>query len=250
MLSNAAMTRRFHHGVTDSTNERAFAALAAGEALHLDLHVAHAQSAGRGRRGRPWVSAPGGGLYASFVLLPAHPLPPAALSVAGGLAVLDAVRGLGLGDARLKWPNDVLVGDAKLAGILVETRGLDPTRPSYVLGVGLNVGQREFPADLAEERPVTSLALEGRAVGVPEAERALVDRIAQRLLQAEDDLERLAADFLQATGLAAGPVEAETNDRSWRGEIRSLSLTGGLRLRTATGEVQLALEHLRALTPR
>lgn len=241
------MPRRFHHGVTDSTNERAFAALEAGEALHLDLHVAHSQRAGRGRRGRAWVSAPGGGLYASFVLLPGRPIPPAALSVAGGLAVLDAVRALGLSGARLEWPNDVFVGDAKLAGILVETRGLDPLRPSYVLGVGLNVGQREFPAELVRERPVTSLALEGREVGVPEAERALTDRIADRIRQSEDDLERLAADFLNAADLAHHAVVAAAGEERWRGEVVSLSLVGGLRLRTASGEVRLALEHLRTL---
>ena len=62
--------RRFHHGVTDSTNERGLAALAEGTAQHGDLHVAHAQTAGRGRLGRSWHSDEGAGLYISMVLLP------------------------------------------------------------------------------------------------------------------------------------------------------------------------------------
>ncbi|HVS19810.1 MAG TPA: biotin--[acetyl-CoA-carboxylase] ligase, partial [Planctomycetota bacterium] len=119
--------RVLHHEIVDSTNERAFAALAAGTALHGDVHVARGQTAGRGRRGARWVSSAGEGLFASLVLLPAPPAPPApAITMFAGLALLDALHELGLVRARLKWPNDVVVGDAKLGGCLVESRGFQP----------------------------------------------------------------------------------------------------------------------------
>jgi biotin-(acetyl-CoA carboxylase) ligase len=131
--------------------------------------------------------------------------------------------------------------------VLVETRGFDRERPSYVLGVGLNVAQRDFPPEL--ERPATSLALEGVAVGVPEVERALLDRLAARLAQVERDLPRLASDFAAAAGLA-GAVRAVVAGGEAVGELVDLSLEGGLRLRDAAGRTRhLALEHLRRVEP-
>lgn len=242
------MHRRFHHGVTDSTNERAFAAIESGVARHGDLHVAHAQTAGRGRFGRPWHSAPGSGLYASVVLFPATPPRPAALTAAGGLAVLDAVRALGLAAARLAWPNDVMVGDAKLAGVLVEARGLDPVRPRYVLGVGINVAQRRFPDELAAERSVTSLVLQRVTASVPEAERVLVDRLDARLAQVAADPERLARDYAEAAGLDRGRLCARTADEEITGELVALSFEEGLTLRDASGRPRrIVLELLRSV---
>jgi BirA family biotin operon repressor/biotin-[acetyl-CoA-carboxylase] ligase len=110
------------------------------------VHVATGQTAGRGRLGRRWESASGAGLFLSLVLLPSeaphpaaltppHPAAltpphPAALTMSAGLALLAAVHALGLAAAELDWPNDLVVplraARAKLAGILVEARGLDP----------------------------------------------------------------------------------------------------------------------------
>ena len=118
--------------------------------------------AGRGRLGRTWHSSAGEGLYASLILRPPPPAPnPAALTMAAGLGVIEGLEALGLAGARLKWPNDVLHGSGKLAGLLVESRGLDPRAPAFVAGVGVNVRQRAFPAELEAERAVTSLALLG-----------------------------------------------------------------------------------------
>lgn len=244
------MPRRFHHGLTDSTNERAFAALAAGEARHMDVHVACGQSAGRGRHGNVWHSEEGTGLYASVVLLPATPPPPAALTVAGGLAALDAVRAVGLAGARLEWPNDLMVGAAKLGGVLVETRGLDPRRPSYVLGVGLNVSQTRFPEQLGGERGATSLLLEGLRAGVPEVERALLDRLGDRLEQVEHDPQRLARDYVEASELGRGALRATTAQAEITGRLVAFALDEGLVLRDASGAShRLALEFLRSVRP-
>ena len=119
---SASPGRRYAHGVTDSTNERALAEMAEGTARDGDWHVADEQTAGRGRLGRKWHSPAGQGLYLSLVHCPSEPLPAAAASMAAGLALLDTLNTLGVIEAKLRWPNDVMVQGAKLAGIDVALR--------------------------------------------------------------------------------------------------------------------------------
>jgi len=168
--------------------------------------------------------------------------------VAGGLAVLDGVRALGAAAARLEWPNDVVVRGAKLAGILVETRGLDLAHPVYVIGVGLNVAQRNFPEELVAERQVTSLALEGVRVAVTQAEAAVVPRLVARLTEVGEDPERLERDYLAAAGLG-GEVAATTAQGVVRGVLVALNLTEGVVLEVEGERRCLALELLRGLAP-
>lgn len=121
--------------------------------------VAEHQSAGRGRLDRTWVTPPGTALTFSLLVVP-DGVPVARwswLPLLTGLAVVDGVRAVAGLDARLKWPNDVLVGEAKVAGILVELVER-PAGSSAVVGVGLNVSSTR--ADLPVET-ATSLALEG-----------------------------------------------------------------------------------------
>ncbi|NKZ05716.1 biotin--[acetyl-CoA-carboxylase] ligase [Actinomadura latina] len=154
---------------TGSTNAD-LAARAKEGAPEGTVLVTELQTAGRGRQGRTWTAPPRSGLTFSMLLRPVVPVPRLGwASLLTGVAVAMAVRRMTawsqtgdgfLGDAadvavdaRLKWPNDVLVGDRKLAGILVEK-----VEDGIVIGVGLNVGLR------AEELPVpaaTSLAIEG-----------------------------------------------------------------------------------------
>lgn len=142
--------------VTGSTNadllERAAAGAPEGSVL-----VAEAQTAGRGRMGRAWLSPPGAALMFSVLLRPAT-VPPARrgwIPLLAGVAIASAVAAVAGLDARLKWPNDVLVGDRKLAGILAEQAA-----GAIVVGVGVNVSTRrdELPVATA-----TSLTLEGAA---------------------------------------------------------------------------------------
>lgn len=241
--------RIVRHGAVDSTSERAFAELAVGNARHMDVHVATEQTHGRGRHGRVWRSPAGEGLYASFVLLPERPWNGAALTIALGLAALDAVSALGLTRAALKWPNDVVVDGAKLAGVLAETRDLDPRRPAYVAGVGIDVRQTMFPAELVAERPVTSLALCGIAASVEDVLRALVRAVAERTARIESDIGTLERDFLRAAGLERGRVRAEVAAGPILGTLIAFAVESGLRIRTDAGmESRFALEHVRALT--
>jgi BirA family biotin operon repressor/biotin-[acetyl-CoA-carboxylase] ligase len=139
---------RLHLRLTDSTNERA-RVLAARGAPHGTLVTAAEQSAGRGRQGRTWSAPPGRALLCSLVVRD----PLRLLPLAAGVAVAE----LAGADALLKWPNDVLIGGLKVAGILVEGR---PQEGWAVLGIGVNVALREadFPRELRGR--ATSLGLE------------------------------------------------------------------------------------------
>ncbi len=241
--------RLFRHGLVDSTSERAFAALAAGEARHGDVHVAVGQTRGRGRLGRTWHSPAGEGLYLSLVLRPPPPLiPAAALTMAAGLGVLEGLRALGLASARLKWPNDVLVGEAKVAGILVESRALDPARPHAVVGVGIDVAQTSFPPELLAERRVTSLRLEGCAATPEETLAALLGVLPGRLDEAGRDAEVVARDYLAALGLAGRRVRVVAGARELTGELLSLDLERGICLRApGAAPSRFRLEHVGTL---
>jgi BirA family transcriptional regulator, biotin operon repressor / biotin---[acetyl-CoA-carboxylase] ligase len=129
---------RLHLRETGSTNDRARELAAAG-APHGTLVTAAAQSAGRGRQGRQWSAPAGAALLMSLVLRDAHPLLPLAAAVAVAQTVGD--------EARIKWPNDVLLGGRKVAGILAEGR---PQEGWAVLGIGVNVAIRveDLPAEL------------------------------------------------------------------------------------------------------
>lgn len=150
--------------VVDSTQRVAFE-LAERGAPDGSVVVAATQTAGRGRRGRSWRDAPGESLLASIIVRPrlaVRDLPK--LSLATAVAVGEAIEAVGSLRVRLKWPNDVLVGRRKIAGILLESR-LAATA-LVVVGIGINLGQPAFTGDLADV--ATSVMLETGRVVAPE----------------------------------------------------------------------------------
>jgi len=138
-------------GVTDSTNRIAME-MAENGAPHGTVVVADAQTAGRGRMGRRWVSPAGKNLYVSLLLRPSVPAADAPrLALVAGVALADTVEAMGV-TASLKWPNDLYCGGRKAAGILAEMAS-DPGGVRHVvIGVGLNVNMEEadFPPDLRD----------------------------------------------------------------------------------------------------
>ena len=143
--------RRVELDTCASTNDEALALARAGT-VHGTVVTARTQTRGRGRAGRAWHSPPGTNVYLSLVLRPA--LPPAvvpAITLAAGVGVCDAVRAAGVARARLKWPNDVLAGDRKLAGILTEMTTRGDRVDAVVVGIGVDVDtpRAALPAELA-----------------------------------------------------------------------------------------------------
>src|SRR6185436_7737129 len=106
----------------------------------VDVQLAEFQTAGRGRRGRSWFAPPGGSVCLSLSWsFPEMPRDAGALGLAIGVCVLRALESLGVPNAQLKWPNDVLVADRKLGGILIELRAESAGPAHAVVGIGLNV---------------------------------------------------------------------------------------------------------------
>ena len=160
---------------TGSTNDDALAAARAGSAQGA-LFVADLQSAGRGRRGHAWSSPPGENLTFSLLLRP-HVSPERAPLVAlvAGLAVRAAAARRVPEPLTLKWPNDVLARDRKLAGILVESRLVGDRLEAIVVGIGINVHTRDMPAEI--RTVATSLSLLGDPS--PDREVLLADVLAE-----------------------------------------------------------------------
>ena len=110
--------------------------------------VAEAQTAGRGRRGRSWISPPGENLYFSILLRPqAEASHVAMITLLMAIAVTQGVRELHL-DAKIKWPNDVVINGKKICGILTEMYQSAAGSFFLVIGTGINVNQKEFPEEV------------------------------------------------------------------------------------------------------
>lgn len=147
-----------HLSVTDSTNLRAWELAGAG-AEEGTLVIAEQQTAGRGRRGRGWFSPAGEGIYLSLVLRPRlSPADAPRITLLAAVAAAEALRSGGGLDCRIRWPNDIVVGKRKLAGILTEIRTEMDGIHFAVLGLGVNVNTRVFPRDL--EGRATSIQAE------------------------------------------------------------------------------------------
>jgi BirA family transcriptional regulator, biotin operon repressor / biotin---[acetyl-CoA-carboxylase] ligase len=234
-----------------STNDVA-KQLADEGAAHGEVVVAEAQSAGRGRRGRSWASPPGRNVYLSVVLRP--DLPPARapeLTLLGSVAACQAVRQAGV-PAAIKWPNDLLVGDRKLAGILTEMAAEVDQVQWVVLGIGVNVNAQaeDFPEEVRDL--ATSMALERRHP-IP---RAL---FAAALLTAlEEWLDRHAAEGFEPVRQAwrelSGTLGREVRVRTGEGEVvgvaEDVDAAGALLVRTSQGPRRVIAGDVELLRPR
>jgi BirA family transcriptional regulator, biotin operon repressor / biotin---[acetyl-CoA-carboxylase] ligase len=226
---------------TPSTNDLAWEALAAG-AADGTVVVADGQPQGRGREGRTWHLAPGRGLALSLVLHQGcDRRQGGTLPLVAGLALARALEALGL-VASLKWPNDLMAGERKLAGILCESRRLPAGTDAVVIGVGVNVAQQrdDFPAEV---RPLaTSLAMEGCrttreavAAGFLNALEPLWAEHQEGGRDAVLEAWKRRADFwgrMVTVRTPAGPLA---------GIARDLSPDGGLVLRLESGREVVAL---------
>ncbi len=162
-----------------STNDEARALVAAGVAAGTVVW-AQSQTAGRGRMGREWVSPPGN-LYCSIILRPkVEPPKLSQIAFVSALAVRDSVRPELPGDVavQFKWPNDVLAGGRKLAGILVEAEKLpDEERTALIVGIGINIASAPRETDY----PATSIAALIRAPRVSRVLTSLVASLDRRV---------------------------------------------------------------------
>lgn len=186
---------------TGSTNADLVARAAAGEDIAGAVLLAEHQSAGRGRHGRRWSAPPRTQISMSFGVDTTGIAPDrwGWLPLLTGLAIAETIRSLGV-DATVKWPNDVLVGSGKLAGILAEVAA-----PVVVVGLGLNVG---FDASDLPDPKAVSLAMLGRPVDRTELAAALLGRLSERIEQWRAADATLATDYRAASSTIGTRVRA------------------------------------------
>lgn len=237
-------THIHHYFKITSTNLVALEAAAAG-APQGSVFVAEEQVAGRGRGAHAWHSARSQGIYCSVVLRPAlSPADVLILTLAAGLAACSAVEQLlgrqeaGTPRLDLRWPNDLLLNGKKFAGLLAELAA-EATRVRYlVLGVGINVNQPSFPADL---RPLaTSLRLEtGRCWSRVELAAALLKSLHREyhalLKPGPGGRESVLRRFQERSSYARGRRVHVEEDGGYQGVTAGLDGRGFLQVETAKG---------------
>ncbi len=201
------------HAVLDSTNAHARRLVASGEGAPGLVVVADEQTAGRGQRGATWHTVPGRSLAASVVLERPALARPARITLLAAVAAARALEALGATGVRIKWPNDLMRGEKKIGGLLVEVVRAPTGEERLVVGLGVNLSLA--PGDLPG--PVARLA--GDA-GLP-ADRLTRDALLARVLE---ELDRIL-DALPADGGAAAGEEYRR--RSWlRGRTVRLAWNG------------------------
>lgn len=200
------------------------------------LLAAEEQTSGRGRRGRRWHSSPGSDVTFSLarrIGRPAREL--AVLSLVSGVAVARALRALGVAQAALKWPNDLLVQGAKLGGILVETHG-DGAATRAVFGIGINC-RRAPGLEARLRRPIASLDQ-----FISPSRNLVIQEIGRSLMAALDRFEKSGFDALRPDWETMDAHAGQrlrirlADGRSISGIGSGLAADGALRLLTRHGE--------------
>jgi len=234
-----------------STNDRA-KELADEGAEHGEVVIAEAQTAGRGRRGRVWVSPPRRNLYFSVVLRPELPPERAPeLTLVASLALCDALRQAGVA-AGIKWPNDVLASGRKIAGVLTELAAEPEQVHWVVVGAGVNVNARreDFPEELRGE--ATSVLIER---GQP-APRALLAAACFTALEdwvdrhAEEGFAPIRAAWRERSVTLGREVVVKEASRELTGVAEDIDDAGALLVRTRAGVERVLAGDVALLRPR
>ena len=212
-----------------STNDIA-AALADAGAEEGTVIVAEAQSSGRGRHGRVWCSPEGAGLYTSVIFRSIDVAP--LLTLASGVAIAEAVRRCTGLPAEIKWPNDVMIGTRKLAGILAEASVISGRLQHVVLGFGVNLQRAAYPAEFASR--VTSIEAE---TARPADRAVILAEIFAQLHEACGHLQALRFNVILnawrglAPSLPHALVEWDSPGGVVRGRVSDIDAEGALLVR-------------------
>jgi BirA family biotin operon repressor/biotin-[acetyl-CoA-carboxylase] ligase len=240
-LAAQRLGTKFHYfSEVDSTNSRA-RELAEVGAIEGEVVIAETQSAGRGRLGRKWASPPYANIYFSLILRPnMAPAHAPQITLVAAVALADTIAEFLPNEPLIKWPNDIMVGSKKLAGILTEL-SCDAERVNFViLGIGVNLN---YPLDTMPEE------IRGRATSVLELTRKTTDResFLKRLIQGLDrcygeledaGFETLAARWMARFALRGRRVRVDLLDQSVIGRAEGIDRDGALLLADDSGVLQ------------
>lgn len=245
-LGKCGLVHRVHvEASTGSTNDLAARMAREGAAEGL-LVLAEEQTAGRGRLGRRWEAASGESLCFSLVLRPGFDLPIwPRLTTWAAVAVAQALEEVAGAPAMVKWPNDIYFGERKCVGILTETF-IDQGRFA-VLGIGVNVGQRDFPEEI-RDKACSLLQVCGRRLQRADVVCAILQRLHNSYFLLENGFCEIVAEAEVRSFLKGRTVHVEIGGSVLSGVAHSLDSNGGLILiredggfeRIGSGEVALS----------
>lgn len=227
----------------DSTNTQSL-----NDQNHRSLHLAKSQNKGRGRRGRHWVSQPGQGLYLTLGLEFQQNSQLSLLPIKAGIGLCSYLIECGY-PACLKWPNDILINHAKVAGILVESRLLLDNRIFVATGIGINL---LAPERTGLSQPASGLSEHGALqVNVNEFIAGLITRLMDTLMI--EDFEQVVKSFAALDLYHRLPVMITTDEQTWHGINQGIDQSGRLCLETiegicrfAAGDVSMRPDHVTA----
>ena len=221
----------------ESTNNFVAKQLIEGLYATGEVILAHFQTGGRGQRGSVWQSLPGDNLTFSFALpsdflnIHEHFI----LSKAVSVAIYEMLSSISLSDIHIKWPNDILVSDHKICGILLETKMINSERHT-VVGIGLNVNQTEFDSGYK----ATSIALQlGRAIVLDSVLKDLIASLNRNLdpiLKGYfDDVEFRYKESLYGSGHW---IQFSEGHRNFLGQIKEVDNEGVILVKSKQGQTQ------------
>lgn len=231
-----------------STNTEAARQAARGAREGLCI-VAREQTAGRGRLGRAWMSPRDAGLYFSIVLRPrlkasAWPL----ITFAAALAARDAIERACRIAPDIKWPNDLLIGERKICGILAERIETD----ACVVGIGINLTDDAFPTELSDR----ATSLEAAMMDAPDREALLVELVRAMgerytVLQSPSGRAMTIREWTARSSYTTGkPVRVALERETFEGVTRGLEADGSLRVEISDGTIRIIragdVTHVRA----
>ncbi len=212
-----------------STNTVAYELLLKNEATEGCVVITDHQTEGRGQRGNTWEAEPDKNITLSVILKPVFVSIPQQfyLTIIVSLAILDTIQDVAPGIFKIKWPNDVVAGDKKLAGILIQNSISRSNLQHSVVGIGLNVNQKIFRFPQA-----TSLAkLTNKEFKRVELTEKLLEQLEKRYLELKGNgLERLKFEYLQALYRYQSLHKYQIEGQPIEGQIVGIDATGRLAL--------------------
>lgn len=227
-----------HKECVDSTNEEAKRGGDAGD-RHGTVYTASRQSAGKGRRGRNWLSESEDNLYFTILLRPdVAPEKISMLTLVMAHAVAEGIRQVADADTRIKWPNDILVGNKKICGILSEMKLEDRKAAYCVIGVGINIGQISFPEELQDK--ATSFCMEGISVDAGELLKGVLRAFEEKYEEyvASEDITPILDDYNALLAGKGDMVRVLEPSGEYEGKSLGVNCRGELLVEREDGTIQ------------
>lgn len=208
-----------------------------GEIPAMCFVAARSQTAGRGQRGNSWEAEPGKNLTFSFRFKPEELLPSRQfiISQAVALAMVEGLKQFGILGA-VKWPNDIYVGNMKIAGILIENQIMGSSIQSSLIGIGLNVNQTEFLSDAPN--PVSMSQISGMEYNLEELLAVFGGLLEKNLLRIPEETEHIQLEYMSVLWRGDGslyPFREPASGESFQASIGGIEPTGHLTLTLADG---------------